>query len=66
MEIKRFKNYGLWVAIFAFIPMLLEAFGLKVLPQNYSEIVKAFLSILIIAGILNNPVDGNGFMDSKK
>lgn len=62
----RFKNYGLWVAIFAFIPMLVEAFGIKVIPSNYDELVKAFLSILVLAGILNNPVTENkGFGDDK-
>lgn len=60
----RWKNYGLWAAIFAFIPMLLEAFGLDVLPANYEELWKALLSILVIAGILNNPTTSNrGFLD---
>ena len=51
----RFRNYGLWLSILAFIPMLLEGFGLKVLPGNYDGIVKALLSILVLAGIINNP-----------
>ncbi|SHH76113.1 Uncharacterized membrane protein [Caloranaerobacter azorensis DSM 13643] len=63
----RWKNYGLWAAIFAFIPMLLEAFGLDVLPTNYEELWKALLSILVIAGIINNPTTENkGFADDKK
>lgn len=60
----RFKNYGLWLSIFAFIPLLLESFGLGVVPKNYSEIVNSFLGILVIAGILNNPSTQNkGYLD---
>jgi len=51
----RWKNYSLWVSIFAFIPMLLEAFGINALPSNYEELTKGLLSILVIAGILSNP-----------
>ncbi|WP_138203271.1 holin [Haloimpatiens lingqiaonensis] len=62
----RFKNYGLWLSIFAFVPLLLESFGLKVLPKNYSEIVNSFLGILVIAGILNNPITQNkGYLDDE-
>ncbi|MCT8977631.1 holin [Clostridium sp. CX1] len=60
----RFRNYGLWLSIAAFIPMLLKAFGKDILPDNYDELINAFLSILVIAGILNNPQTNNrGFLD---
>jgi uncharacterized membrane protein len=62
----RLKNYGLWVSVFAFIPVLLEAFGVNVLPDNYDEVVKGFLGILVVAGILSNPQTKNhGFLDDK-
>lgn len=51
----RFKNYGLWFSILAFIPVVLEAFEIHVLPSNYEDIIKSFLGILVVAGILNNP-----------
>ena len=60
---KRFENYGLWVAIFAFIPLLLQGFGVDILPANYESIINAFLGILVLAGILNNPSSGTGFQD---
>lgn len=64
MNKKRFKNYGLWAAIAAFIPMFLKSFGIDVLPSNYSEVVQAFLSILVLAGIISNPdTEYKGFMD---
>ena len=67
---KRFKNYGLWVAIFAFIPLLVDALGTYdigiVLPGNYGKLVQAFLGILVLAGILNNlTTENNGFLDDK-
>ena len=47
------KNYRLWLAIFALIPLILEGFNLSILPSNYNEIVTLFLSILVMGGILN-------------
>ena len=55
MDLSRFKNYGLWVSILALIPLILKAFGVNVLPDEYSEITTAILGILVAVGILNNP-----------
>lgn len=67
MDLSRFKNYGLWVSIFALIPLVLQGFGVDVLPGNYEEIVVALLGVLVMAGILNNPTSGNtGYLDDKK
>lgn len=55
IDASRFKNYGLWVSIAALIPMVLQGFGINILPDNYQEIVNAVLSILVMAGILSNP-----------
>lgn len=66
MDKSRFKNYGLWVAIFALIPLILQGFGLDILPKNYQDIVSGILGILVMAGILNNPTtDNKGFLDDK-
>lgn len=63
----RFKNYGLWVAVASLVPMVLKAFNVNVLPDNYNDIVYAILSILVMAGILNNPTTNNkGFSDDKE
>lgn len=62
----RFKNYGLWVSVLAFIPMVLEAFGVNIIPDNYTEITNSLLGILVLAGLLNNPdTENHGFMDDK-
>ncbi|KMT21494.1 holin [Clostridium cylindrosporum] len=55
MDISRWKNYGLWVSIASFIPLILQGFGLNILPGNYSEIINALLGILVMAGIISNP-----------
>ena len=61
---KRLKNYGLWIAVAAFIPMVLKAFGINVLPENYNELVTSLLGILVLLGLVNNPTtDHNGFLD---
>lgn len=50
----RWRNYGLWLSIAAFIPLLLSSLGIHIVP-NYQEIVNAFLAILVAAGIISNP-----------
>jgi Small integral membrane protein len=62
----RFKNYGLWISIAAFIPMFLNAIGISVLPDNYNELVNSLLGILVLAGIVNNPqTENKGYLDDK-
>lgn len=66
---ERFRNYGLWVSLFSFIALFIKAlkpYGVDiVLPDNYDELVTAFLGILVLAGIISNPKDGNWYSDSK-
>lgn len=54
-ECSRFKNYGLWVSILALIPMILNLFGVSIVPENFKEISTAVLSILVTLGIISNP-----------
>lgn len=63
----RFKNYGLWVSVAAFVPLLLNGLGCDILPKNYGDLVNSALGILVLAGILNNPqTDNKGYLDDKK
>ena len=55
IDIKRFKNYGLWVAIFSLIPMILSSLGIKIIPEDYEKITTTILTIFATLGILNNP-----------
>ena len=64
MNFTRFKNYGLWVSVFALIPMIAKNIGVNIIPDNYNNITQAILTILVMAGILNNPTTENkGFGD---
>lgn len=60
---ERFKNYGLWLAIGSFIALLLQTFEVDLDLGKYEQLWNAFLSILVMAGILNNPSIGKGFRD---
>ncbi|EOR25938.1 MULTISPECIES: phage holin [Clostridium] len=63
----RFKNYGLWVSIFALIPMLLNSLGIEVIPEEYQAITNTILSILVALGIVSNPTTQcKWFVDDKK
>lgn len=62
----RLKNYGLWIAVIAFIPMFVQSLGLDILPANYKEIAMEFLGMLVLLGIVNNPATNNsGFKDDE-
>lgn len=68
---KRLKNYGFWVAVFAYVPILSDALGFYninlPLPGNYDKLVVGLLGILVLAGIVSNPATENkGFGDDKK
>ncbi len=59
---KRFKNYGLWVAIGSLVVMVAnDAFN--VAPPDVEKYVDVGLTIGIAAGVINNPSKGKGFKD---
>lgn len=62
--VDRFRNYGLWVAIGSFLLLVLQSFGLDIDVGQYDKLLDAFLSILVLAGIINNPSNGKGFFDN--
>ena len=62
----RFKNYGLWLSIATLISLVLQGFEINILPDNYQEIVKAILSILVLIGVINQPTSNyNEYSDYK-
>lgn len=61
---ERFKNYGLWVSLFSLVGLILTDLG--ILPSNYSQYVEILLYMLIAAGIISNPKDGYGYLDTPK
>ncbi|AWG44257.1 hypothetical protein BEH_25040 (plasmid) [Priestia filamentosa] len=52
---KRFKNYTLWVAVSAFIGMLVQDLGIDIAPERYTNYVDSVLYILVLAGIVSSP-----------
>ena len=63
----RFKNYGLWLSLFSLIGILLNAFGVNFVPEEYTQITNAILAVLIAAGIISNPTtEAKGYLDDKK
>lgn len=63
----RLRNYGLWVSVAALIPLVLSAFGLKIVDeQKYMELINALLAILVGLGLINNPsTENRWFKDDK-
>ena len=60
----RFKNYGLWLALFSLFSMILkDFFKINIAEEQYSLYVNTKLTILILLGIVNNPSLGRGYKD---
>ncbi|MED3026134.1 MULTISPECIES: hypothetical protein [Bacillus cereus group] len=63
---EKFKNYGLWVALFALLGMVL----MDTVPHfnlgRYQEYVDVLLFILAAAGVISNPNAGKWFADKNK
>lgn len=59
---RRFKNYGLWVALASLVGLILNDAGL-VAPEQYQTYVDAAFAVLIAAGVITNPSIGKGFTD---
>jgi uncharacterized membrane protein len=57
-----FKNYGLWLAIGSFAILTLQTLGVDTDLGKYERLYKAFLSILVVAGVIN-PSLGRGYSD---
>ncbi|MDK0982918.1 holin [Clostridium perfringens] len=62
----KMRNKGLWVSFFALIPLICQGFGWDFLPKNYNDIINSILSILVMAGLLNNPNEGAWYTSDKK
>lgn len=58
----RFKNYALWIAFASLVGLFVNDLGLLA-PEKYEQYVNAVLSVLVAAGIVNNPSSGKGFKD---
>lgn len=71
IDYSRFRNYGLWVSILALIPLILNAFGIEMIPEQYQTITNTILSILVAGGVISNPTTtakwfGDDIVEPKK
>lgn len=57
----KYKNYGLWLAIFSLIGLALRDSGLII--ESYGEYVELIMYILIALGVVSNPSMGTGYTD---
>lgn len=57
----KFQNYGLWLALFSLLGLILRDFGM--LHESYAEYVEVVLYILIALGVVSNPSMGTGYTD---
>lgn len=62
----RFKNYGLWVSILALIPLILNVFGVEVIPEEYQAIANTILAILVAGGVISNPTTTSKWFNDDK
>lgn len=61
---KRWRNYGLWAALFSLLGLWLSDNGILD-AGKYQQYVNALLSLLTAAGIISNPSLGTGYLDNK-
>ncbi|HDR4862324.1 TPA: hypothetical protein QCR61_004650 [Bacillus cereus] len=62
---EKLKNYGLWVALFALLGMVLMDTVPHFNAGRYQEYVDMILYILIAAGVVSNPTAGKWFADKR-
>lgn len=58
----KWKNYGLYVALAALLGLFVNDLGLLA-PEQFQRYVDAVLALLVAAGVVSNPSQGNGFKD---
>ena len=57
----KYRNYGLWLALFALIGLILRDDKKK--KKSYGEYVELIMYVLIALGVVSNPSMGNGYTD---
>lgn len=63
---KTLTSKATWVSLAALVPMVLQIFGLDVLPKDYTSICNMVLTLLVALGVLNNPTtESKWYLDDK-
>ncbi|MGG2091229.1 hypothetical protein AB1283_25940 [Bacillus sp. S13(2024)] len=59
----KFKNKGLWVALFALGALIGKDFFVNFNIDNYNAYVDGIMAVLIALGVISNPSSGTWFKD---
>lgn len=62
----KWRNYGLWCSLAALLFMVLQDFGVNIIPERFDMYVNTIFPILLALGIISNPADGKYYVDTKK
>ena len=62
---ERWRNKGLWIAVASLILLILQDLGVPVTPEQYYEYVRLIFLVLILAGVINDPNEGEYFSDKE-
>lgn len=63
---KRWQNYGLWVAAASLLFMVVQDLGFHITSEKWNSYVDLILGILIMLGIISNPKEGKWYNDENK
>ena len=66
----KLKNYGVWVslisALLLFLSSISDTLGLHIDIPIVEEILYGICAVLVALGIISNPNDGKGYLDTSK
>jgi uncharacterized membrane protein len=63
----RLSNYGFWVSLIALIPVVLQLFGVVIIPVSYTAVTNGILALFVALGIISNPTTiSKFFFDDKE
>lgn len=63
---KRWQNYGLWVAAASLLFMVVQDLGFHITSEKWNSYADLILGILIMLGIISNPKEGKWYNDENK
>ena len=61
---EKVKNYGFWISLCSAVMLVISNFGLEIDVPYVEEIISSILGVLVILGVISNPKEGKGYIDS--
>lgn len=67
MNLRIFRNYGLWASVVSLAILAVQGAGLAVLPESWAPVITTALSVIVLLGIASDPYTENrGFGNDMK